>query len=172
MSDIRHNWSLDELKEIYGLPFPDLMFKAQTVHRQNFNPTKVQRSTLLSVKTGGCPEDCKYCPQSAHYETAVGRKGMLDVDTVVDAAKRAKEQGSTRFCMGAAWRNVRDGKEFDSVIEMVSSVSSLGMEVCCTLGMLNESQAVRLKEAGLKAYNHNLDTSPEYYEKIISTFDL
>lgn len=166
---LRHDWSIEELSEIYNKPFTDLVFQAQTVHRQNFDPTRVQRSTLLSVKTGGCPENCSYCPQSAHYDTGVERHGVLAKEVVLAKATEAKAAGSTRFCMGAAWRQVRDGKEFDKIIELVEGVSSLGMEVCCTLGMLNENQAQRLKEAGCHAYNHNLDTSPEYYGEIIST---
>lgn len=165
----KHDWTTEEALAIYNLPFPELMYRAQTTHREHFPEYRVQRSTLLSVKTGGCPENCKYCPQSAHYDTDVERHKLLDKDTVVAEATKAKEAGSTRFCMGAAWREVRDGKEFDSVIELVREVHSLGMEVCCTLGMLKKEQAQRLKEAGCHAYNHNLDTSPEYYDKIITT---
>jgi len=168
-SSVRHNWSSEEAMAIYSQPFPDLMFQAQTVHRQHFSPHEVQRSTLLSVKTGGCPEDCAYCPQSAHYQTGVERHSVLPNDVVRSKALQAKESGSTRFCMGAAWREVKDGKDFDAIIELVQEVNSLGLEVCCTLGMLSESQAQRLKEAGCYAYNHNLDTSPEYYGEIIST---
>jgi biotin synthase len=166
---LRYDWTLDELTSIYSQPFPDLIFQAQTVHRANHSATTVQRSTLLSVKTGGCPENCKYCPQSAHYDTGVERHNVLPTAVVVAKAKEAQEQGSTRFCMGAAWREVKDGKEFDKILELVSEVSALGMEVCCTLGMLTENQASRLKSAGCYAYNHNLDTSPEYYGKIITT---
>jgi len=166
---IRHDWTLEQAKEIYNLPLPELLFQAQTVHRKHFNPNEIQRSTLLSIKTGGCPENCKYCPQSAHYDTDVEREKLLDKDVVIKEAKEAKECGSTRFCMGAAWREIRNGEEFDQVIELVREVKALEMEVCCTLGMLNEEQAVRLKEAGCHAYNHNLDTSPEYYGEIITT---
>jgi len=166
---IRHNWTTTELESIYNQAFPDLIYQAQTVHREFFPTNVVQRSTLLSVKTGGCPEDCAYCPQSAHYDTGLERHAVLPKEVGIAKAKEAKKQGSTRFCMGAAWREVRDGKDFDSIIELVEGVSSLGMEVCCTLGMLNSEQASRLKDAGCHAYNHNLDTSPEYYGEIIST---
>lgn len=166
---LKFDWTREEIKEVYSQPFPDLIFKAQSIHRQNFNPLEIQRSTLLSIKTGGCPENCKYCPQSAHYETKVDAQGLMDVEEVMKHAQDAKDSGSTRFCMGAAWREVRDGKQFDRVLDIVSEVKSLGLEVCCTLGMLTESQATRLKEAGCYAYNHNLDSSPEYYETIIST---
>lgn len=166
---LRHDWTISQAKEIYDLPLPELIFRAQTAHRANFDPTAVQRSTLLSVKTGGCPEDCGYCPQSAHYETGVERHGVLPKEVVLKLAQEAKDQGSTRFCMGAAWRKVTDGRDFDQIIDLVQGVSDLGMEVCCTLGMLNAEQAKRLKNAGCHAYNHNLDTSPEFYGKIIST---
>jgi len=166
---IRHNWTVDEAWALYSQPFPNLIFTAQSVHRTHFDPSQVQRSTLLSVKTGGCPEDCAYCPQSAHYNTGVERHGVLPKDVVRAKALQAKESGSTRFCMGAAWREVKDGKDFDAIIDLVKEVHGLGMEVCCTLGMLSQSQATRLKEAGCYAYNHNLDTSPEYYGEIIST---
>ncbi len=165
----KHDWTIEEAEALYNLPFPELMYRAQTVHREQFPEYRVQRSTLLSVKTGGCPENCSYCPQSAHYDTDVERHKLLDKETVVAEATKAKEAGSTRFCMGAAWREVRDGEEFDSVIELVEEVHSLGMEVCCTLGMLKKEQAERLRDAGCYAYNHNLDTSPEYYDKIITT---
>jgi biotin synthase len=145
------------------------VFAAQNVHRQYFNPGEVQLCQLLSIKTGGCPEDCAYCPQSAHFETAVDRQDMLAVDEVLKTAREAREQGVTRFCMGAAWRQIADGPDFEAVLEMVRGVSSLGMEVCCTLGMLTESQARRLAGAGLHAYNHNLDTSAEFYQSIITT---
>jgi biotin synthase len=166
---IRHDWSTEEISRIYNKPFPELLFDAQTVHRNWFDPTRVQRSTLLSVKTGGCPENCKYCPQSAHYSTGVEKHAVLPKEVVRAQALKAKNDGSTRFCMGAAWREVRDGKEFDKIIELVEEVSSLGMEVCCTLGMLSYEQAARLKSAGCHAYNHNLDTSPEHYGEIITT---
>ena len=168
-NSIRHNWSLEEAQAIYNQPFPDLLYQAQTVHRANFDRLEVQRSTLLSIKTGGCSEDCAYCPQSAHYKTGVERHGILPKEIVTAKALAAKESGSTRFCMGAAWREVKDGKDFDAIVDLVKEVNGLGMEVCCTLGMLTESQAARLQEAGCYAYNHNLDTSPEYYGEIIST---
>lgn len=166
---IRHDWTIEELRQIYQLPFPELIFRAQTAHRQFFSANVIQRSTLLSIKTGGCSENCKYCPQSAHYDTGVERHGILEKETVLEHARSAQEQGSTRFCMGAAWRQIKDGKDFDAIIELVEGVHELGLEVCCTLGMLTESQAKRLKDAGCYAYNHNLDTSPEYYGEIIST---
>jgi biotin synthase len=167
--DIRHDWSTEDVEALYGLPLTELLFRAQTVHRRHHDPAEIQRCTLLSIKTGGCPEDCGYCPQSAHYETGVGRESLLDRDAVLEAARCARDSGSTRFCMGAAWRDVHDGSAFDSVLEMVEGVAALGMEVCTTLGMLNEDQARRLKAAGLTAYNHNLDTSPEFYSRIITT---
>lgn len=166
---IRHDWSVDEALALYSQPFPDLIHQAHTTHRTHFNPLEVQRSTLLSVKTGGCPEDCAYCPQSAHYNTGVERHGVLPKEVVLAKAMQARESGSTRFCMGAAWREVKDGKDFDAILDLVREVRGAGLEVCCTLGMLTESQAKRLKEAGCYAYNHNLDTSPEYYGEIIST---
>ncbi len=166
---LRHNWTRTDLRGIHDLPITELLFQAQTVHRQYHDPTRVQMCTLLSIKTGGCPEDCGYCPQSAHYDTGVDSEALMDVDAVLEAARRAKEGGSARFCMGAAWREVKDGKQFDSVLDMVRGVRGLGLEVCCTLGMLNADQAHRLAEAGLTAYNHNLDTSPEYYNDIITT---
>ena len=165
----RHDWTLDEIRELHDLPLMDLVYRAQTAHRAHFGEHEVQLCSLLSIKTGGCPEDCKYCPQAARYHTEVKYQGLMAVDTVLDAAKTAREAGATRFCMGAAWREVKDGKQFDSVIEMVKGVRALGMEACCTLGMLNEDQARRLGEAGLTAYNHNLDTSPEFYGDVIST---
>src|SRR5262249_36596491 len=152
-----------EVRSVYNTPLLDLLFTAQTVHRQYFDPSEVQLCQLLSIKTGGCPEDCAYCPQSAHYETAVDRHGLLSIDHVIQAAREARQQGFTRFCLGAAWRQVSDGTEFDSVLEMVRELSGLGLEVCCTLGMLDEGQAQRLADAGLYAYNHNLDTSPDFY---------
>jgi biotin synthase len=165
----RHDWTTDEVEELYRLPLTELLYRAQTVHRQHHDPAEIQRCTLLSIKTGGCPEDCGYCPQSAHYETGVGREGLLDPDDVLAAARTARDAGSTRFCMGAAWREVHDGEAFDEVLEMVEGVAGLGMEVCTTLGMLTADQARRLKDAGLTAYNHNLDTSPEFYPEIITT---
>lgn len=166
---MKNDWSLQEIQEIYELPFPTLLHRAHEVHRANFSPLEIQRSTLLSIKTGGCPEDCGYCPQSAHHESAVKREALLPLQAVLDRAQEAKESGSTRFCMGAAWREVRDGLEFEKLLQIVRSVSSLGLEVCCTLGMLTKTQAEKLKEAGCFAYNHNLDTSPEYYGRIITT---
>jgi len=167
--DVRHDWTTEEVEALYHLPLPELLFRAQSLHRRHHDPTEVQRCTLLSIKTGGCPEDCGYCPQSAHYDTGVGRTGVLSVAEVVAAAREARDAGSTRFCMGAAWRDVKDGAAFDQVLEMVSAVAELGMEVCTTLGMLDASQARRLKAAGLTAYNHNLDTSPEFYPSIVTT---
>ncbi len=166
---IRYSWTREDLRAIYDLPLPELLFRAQTVHRQYHDPLKVQRSTLLSVKTGGCPENCGYCPQSAHHKTGVDRHPVLPLEFVLEKANEAKEAGSTRFCMGAAWREVKDGPDFDKILELVRGVHGMGLEVCCTLGMLSESQAHRLKEAGCHAYNHNLDTSPEYYGEVIST---
>jgi len=160
---------LDTIRGLYELPFPELMFRAQEAHRLHHDPAAVQLCTLQSIKTGRCPEDCKYCPQSAHYETGVEAAALMDPEAVVAAAQMAREGGASRFCMGAAWREVRDGASFDSVLESVRGVASLGMEVCCTLGMLSEPQAIRLKEAGCTVYNHNLDTSREYYPEIIST---
>lgn len=165
----RHDWTVTELSALYALPLTELVYRAQTVHREHHAANVVQRCTLLSIKTGACPEDCAYCPQSAHYDTMVSPEKLLPVGEVLSAAARAKEAGSTRFCMGAAWREVREGAQFDDVLAMVRGVRELGMEACCTLGMLNESQAARLAEAGLTAYNHNLDTGPEYYGEIIST---
>jgi biotin synthase len=166
---IRHDWSVDEAVAVHDLPFFELVDRARKVHLENHKADEVQLCTLLSVKTGGCPEDCGYCPQSSHYETSVGRDKMLDLDDVMAAARRAKDAGATRFCMGAAFREVKDGPVFDRILAMVRGVKSLGLEACCTLGMLNEDQAKRLKEAGLDAYNHNLDTSREAYRSIITT---
>ncbi len=169
MTLIRTNWTREEIAGIYNLPVFDLMYKAATVHREFHDPQEVQVCTLLSVKTGGCPEDCSYCPQAARYHTNVKVHKLLEVDEVITKALEAKEAGSTRFCMGAAWREVRDNRDFDKVIEMVKGVNTMGMEVCCTLGMLTEEQAQKLKDAGLYAYNHNLDTSEEFYDDIITT---
>ncbi|PKR54764.1 biotin synthase BioB [Thalassospira marina] len=167
---IRHDWSIDEIEAIYRLPLLELMGRASAVHQTHHNPNDVQKASLLSIKTGGCPEDCAYCPQSAHHrEVKLGKEKLLDPKAVLAMAARAKEAGADRFCMGAAWRKVRDGAAFDAVIEMVRGVRDLGMEACVTLGMLETRHAERLAEAGLTAYNHNLDTSPEYYSQIIST---
>jgi biotin synthase len=166
---IRNNWTLAEIKEIYDTPLLDLVFKAATIHREYNAIGEVQVCTLLSIKTGGCPEDCAYCPQAARYNTGVNVQALMKKEEVLEYAARAKAAGSTRFCMGAAWREVRDNKDFDRVLDMVKGVNEMGMEVCCTLGMLNGDQAKRLAEAGLYAYNHNLDTSSDYYGEIIST---
>ncbi len=168
-TNLRHDWTLPEIESIYNLPFPELIFQAQTVHRQFHQPDEIQGCQLLSIKTGGCPEDCAYCPQSAHYKTGLEREQLLSVEKTLEAAENAKSSGATRFCMGAAWRDVPDGEQFDQVLQMVKGVRGLGLEACCTLGMLTAEQAERLAEAGLTAYNHNLDTSPEYYGDIIST---
>lgn len=161
--------SKESLLELYNKPLLELVFEAATIHREFHNPREVQMSSLLSIKTGGCSEDCGYCPQAARYHTDVKAHKLMSVDSVIEQAKNAKANGSSRLCMGAAWREIRDNKDFDNVIEMVQAVNDLDMEVCCTLGMMNESQAVRLKNAGLFAYNHNLDTSKEFYGDVIST---
>jgi biotin synthase len=166
---LRHNWTQQEVRNIYNTRLLEILFQAQIVHRQYFEPGEVQLCQLLSIKTGGCPEDCAYCPQSAHYDAGIERQDLLSVDHVLQAAREARAEGVTRFCMGAAWRQVSDGPEFESVLEMVRGVSSLGLEVCCTLGMVTETQAQRLADAGLYAYNHNLDTSSDFYGKIITT---
>ncbi|MFM2054214.1 MAG: biotin synthase BioB [Pseudomonadota bacterium] len=163
-------WSVAQIEALFDLPFNDLLWQAQQVHRQHFDANEVQLSTLLSIKTGGCPEDCGYCPQSVHYDTGVEASKMLDLDAVLAAANEAKGQGATRFCMGAAWRAPKD-RDIEKVAELVSGVKALGLETCCTLGMLSESQAQSLKEAGLDYYNHNLDTAPEAYGRIITTRD-
>src|SRR5438094_1843697 len=165
----RHDWTLAEVRAIHDLPLLDLVHRAQTVHRANFGDNKVQLCSLLSVKTGGCPEDCAYCQQAARYHTGVQAEPLLSTDEVLAAARKAREAGATRFCMGAAWREVKDGPQFDRVLQMVRGVKSLGLEACTTLGMLTSSQARRLKDAGLDTYNHNLDTSPEHYKRIITT---
>lgn len=169
MSTIKHNWTKQEIIDIYNKPLMDLLYEAATTHRLHHDPNVVQVSTLLSIKTGGCPEDCGYCPQAARYHTKVEGNDLMSVSQVKAQALRAKAGGSSRVCMGAAWRNVKDGAEFDDVLEMVRTINKLDMEVCCTLGMLTENQAHRLAEAGLYAYNHNLDTSEEYYKEVIST---
>jgi len=165
----RNNWTKEEIINLYHKPFMELLYEAAQVHRAHHNPNTVQVSTLLSIKTGGCPEDCGYCPQAARYHTAVGNEGLMNLSKVKAQALRAKSKGSSRICMGAAWRNVKDGPEFEQVLEMVRTINQLDMEVCCTLGMLTENQANRLSEAGLYAYNHNIDTSEEYYKEVIST---
>lgn len=169
MSDIRTNWTIEEVEEIYHMPLMELAFRASQIHHEYQSTGEVQICTLLSIKTGGCPEDCSYCPQSARYNTDIDVAGLLPLDEVREAALDAFNSGSTRFCMGAAWRKVRDNKDFDRVLDMVREVNSMGMEVCATLGMLTPEQAARLKDAGLTAYNHNLDTSEDYYSKIITT---
>jgi len=165
---IRHDWSLDEIRGLFALPFNDLVFRAQGVHREHFDPNQVQVSTLLSIKTGACSEDCGYCSQSAKYDTGLEREKLLPLDEVVAAAQAAKDKGANRFCMGAAWRNPTD-RNLDKVIEMIQAVRDLGMQTCVTLGMLTDSQARRLRDAGLDYYNHNLDTSPEFYGNVITT---
>lgn len=167
--ELRHDWTKAELNDIYNSPLMELVYRAASVHREWHQPDEVQISTLLSVKTGGCPEDCSYCGQAARYHTDIKVQALLPVDTVIAHAQKAKDSGSSRFCMAAAWREVRDNRDFDRIIEMVKGVNELGLEVCCTLGMLTESQAQRLQEAGVYAYNHNLDTSEDYYNAIIST---
>ncbi|MEP2770866.1 MAG: biotin synthase BioB [Fulvivirga sp.] len=169
MSAIRNDWTREEITEIFNAPIMELIYRAATVHREHNDPSEVQVCTLLSVKTGGCPEDCAYCPQAARYHTDVKVHKLLPTEEVISKAQEAKEAGSTRFCMGAAWREVRDNRDFDRVLDMVKGVNDMGMEVCCTLGMLTEEQALKLKKAGLYAYNHNLDTSEEHYDDIIST---
>ncbi|WP_019037272.1 biotin synthase BioB [Psychroflexus tropicus] len=165
----RFDWTKEEILEIYNKPIMELLYEAATVHRKHHDPNKVQVSTLLSIKTGGCPEDCGYCPQAARYHTDIEGNDLMSVSQVKAQALRAKSAGSSRVCMGAAWRNVKDGEEFDNVLEMVRTINKLDMEVCCTLGMVTENQAKRLAEAGLYAYNHNLDSSEEYYKEVIST---
>jgi len=166
---LRHDWTLAEVRALHDLALTDLVYRAQSVHRQFHAANEVQLCSLLSIKTGGCPEDCAYCPQSAHYDAGVDKQPLMGIDQVLAAASAAKAGGATRFCMGAAWREARDGEAFDRVCDMVRGVTALGMESCVTLGMLTASQAARLKAAGLVAYNHNLDTSREYYGKIVTT---
>src|ERR1700752_2911334 len=168
---LRHDWTVPDIESIYTAPLPDLIFRAQTVHRMHHRADEVQGCMLLSIKTGGCPEDCAYCPQSAHYQTGVTRSDLVSLDELTVAANRARGQGAARFCMGAAWRDVPDGAPFERVLEMIRVVRGLGMEACCTLGMLTQPQADALAEAGLTAYNHNLDTAPDFYEQIITTRD-
>jgi biotin synthase len=166
---LRHDWTVAEVEALHALPFPELVYRAQTAHRERHDPSHVQACTLLSIKTGGCPEDCGYCPQSAHYETGVERRELLDVGDVLEKARTARENGASRFCMGAAWRDAPEGRAFEQVLACVKGVSSLGLEACVTLGMLTDEQAERLAAAGLTAYNHNLDTSREHYAKVVRT---
>lgn len=166
--DIRHDWSVAEVQALLDLPFPELMFQAQAIHRATFDPTEIQISTLLSIKTGGCPEDCAYCPQSALHEDGVKAEKLMAIENVLAEAKKAKAAGASRFCMGAAWRTPKE-RDMETVCAMIEGVKELGMETCVTLGMLDDSQAQRLKQAGLDFYNHNIDTSPEYYGQIITT---
>ncbi|MBK8134115.1 MAG: biotin synthase BioB [Gammaproteobacteria bacterium] len=168
MTAIRHDWTRAEALALFALPFSDLLFRAQTIHRQHFDPNTVQVSTLLSIKTGACPEDCKYCPQSARYDTGLEREKLLELEAVVERARAARAQGATRFCMGAAWRSPHD-RDLPAILDMVREVKALGLETCMTLGMLSETQSRALADAGLDYYNHNLDTSPEYYGEIITT---
>lgn len=168
-TSIRTDWTREEVSAIYHRPLLDLLLQAQQVHRRFHPANQVQMCRLLSIKTGGCPEDCAYCPQSAHYRTGVERQQLLATDEIITSARAARDEGATRFCMGAAWRQAPQGDEFDSVLESVRAVAALGMEVCCTLGMLTPTQAKQLKQAGLTAYNHNLDSSPEFYGRIITT---
>ena len=167
--NLRHDWTMEEIEAIYDRPLLDLIFDASKIHRENFDSQKVQVSSLISIKTGGCPEDCSYCPQAARYQTGVNSEGLMKTETVMNLAQKAKDQGASRVCLGAAWREVKDNKQFDQVLGMVKGITGMGVEVCCTLGMLTESQANKLKEAGLYAYNHNIDTSEDYYKSIIST---
>jgi biotin synthase len=169
MTEVRHNWTTEEISEIYYSPLLDLIYRSATIHRENKDYSEVQISSLISIKTGGCPEDCAYCPQAARYNTGVDVHAMMPKDEVLEAAAKAKASGASRLCMGAAWREVRDNRDFDKVLEMVTGVNAMGMEVCCTLGMLTENQAQRLADAGLYAYNHNLDTSEDDYKRIITT---
>src|SRR5581483_7585417 len=164
----RHDWTRAEVHELFAWPFPELIFRAAEIHRENFDPTEIQISTLLSIKTGGCPEDCAYCPQSAKFATGIKAEKLMDLDAVLAEARAAKAGGASRFCMGAAWRSPKD-RDLDRVCEMVEGVKALGLETCVTLGMLTDHQARRLKDCGLDYYNHNLDTSPEYYGEIITT---
>jgi biotin synthase len=169
INSLRHDWTLAEVAKLYRTPLLELIFQAATVHRAHHDPSRVQVCKLISVKTGGCPEDCAYCSQSSRYETDIKASPLMNREDVVATARRAKEAGASRVCLGAAWREVRDNRQFDQVLEMVRDIAELDLEVCCTLGLLNEDQARRLEEAGLYAYNHNLDTSPEHYSKIITT---
>lgn len=166
---IRYDWTIEELKELYAMPLLELIAKANLLHNQLHEAAEVQVCSLISIKTGGCPEDCKYCAQSSRYQTSVSAQPMMQYDAVLNEAKKAAERGATRVCLGAAWREVRDSKQFEEVLQMVKGITDLGVEVCCTLGMLKEHQAKRLKEAGLYAYNHNLDSSEKFYKTIITT---
>ena len=168
MSILRHDWTLAEVQALYAVPFNDLIFQAQTIHRENFDPNQIQVSSLLSIKTGSCSEDCGYCPQSARYDTGLKSESLMPIDEVLQIAQRAKDQGASRFCMGAAWRKPKD-KDIERVVEMVQGVKALGMETCATLGMLTDTQTQALKDGGLDYYNHNLDTSEEYYSEVITT---
>ena len=168
LAPLRHDWTRAEVRALFDLPFPELMFRAAKAHRENFDPAEVQISTLLSIKTGGCPEDCAYCPQAARYDTGVKAEKLMSLDAVLGEARAAKAGGASRFCMGAAWRSPKD-RELDQVCAMVEGVKALGLETCATLGMLTSEQAQRLQRSGLDYYNHNLDTSPEYYDAIITT---
>ena len=169
MEELRHNWTIEELSEIHNRPFLQLVYDAATVHRSYHDPNEVQVSSLVSIKTGGCAEDCAYCPQAARYHTDVKVHKLLEVEEVKKRAEKAQAGGASRMCLGAAWRSVRDNRDFDKVLDMVQTINGMGMEVCCTLGMLNEDQAEKLAKAGLYAYNHNVDTSEEYYKDIITT---
>jgi len=164
----RHDWTVEEIEALFALPFADLLHRAQAVHRERFNPNRVQMSRLLSIKTGGCPEDCKYCPQSSHYETDLTAEKLMNVEAVLTEARQARDGGATRFCMGAAWRGPKD-RDMDSIVAMVEGVKAMGMETCMTLGMLSDEQAERLAGAGLDYYNHNIDTSEDFYGEIITT---
>ncbi len=166
---IRYDWTIEELEDLYQLPLFELMGKSQSIHTKHHNPGEVQICSLISIKTGGCPEDCKYCAQSSRYQTPVSAQPMMEYETVLNEAKKAIARGATRICLGAAWREVRDNKQFDNVLRIVKGITALGVEVCCTLGMLNDHQAKRLKEAGLYAYSHNLDSSESFYKTIITT---
>lgn len=166
--NIRHNWKLEEILSLYSLPFNDLLFKSHTIHRENFNPNHVQLSTLLSIKTGKCPENCGYCPQSAHHSTDLEAEGLMKIEDILKSAEIAKNNGASRFCIGAAWRNLHD-KNVDYICEIIKKVKAMGLEMCMTLGMITDEQAKKMKEAGLDFYNHNIDTSEEFYDKIITT---
>lgn len=165
---IRNNWKLEEVLDLYFLPFNDLIFKSHSIHRENFDPNAIQISTLLSIKTGGCPENCKYCPQSSHYKTNLEKQDLMNIDDIILAAKSAKASGASRFCMGAAWRSLHD-RDLEKICEIIKEVKVIGLEVCMTLGMVTEDQAKKMKDAGLDFYNHNIDSSEEYYQKVVTT---